>query len=113
METPLPAREPLGVSSGFVIKTPAYLASKSTPAPPPSVGIGPIPEEDKENVSPTSEAPTPLHQKTCPPKQLNRSIFLLDDAATPFKQRLLLARRKSVEFVPKIGSPLRRGFGGN
>jgi hypothetical protein len=106
--TPGPTREPLGLSSSLVIKTPAYLASKATPGPPPSVGMGPILEEDKENVSPVSEN-TPLAQKTCPPKQLNKSIFLLDEAVTPFKNRLLLARRKSAEFAPKIGSPLRRG----
>jgi len=70
--------------------------------------MGTISEEDKENVSPESEN-TPLIQKTCPPKQLNKGIFTLDEAATPFKNRLLLARRKSAEFAPKIGSPLRRG----
>jgi len=74
--------------------------------------MGSVPEDwdDKENVSPQSEN-TPLMQKTCPPKQLNKSIFVLDEAATPFRNRLLLARRKSVEFMPKIGSPLRRGLG--
>jgi hypothetical protein len=101
-----PAREPLGLSYGLVIKTPAYLASK-TPA---SVGMGSVPEDDKENVSPQSEN-TPLMHKTCPPKQLNKSIFILDEAATPFRNRLLLARRKSAEFAPKIGSPLRKGLG--
>lgn len=66
--------------------------------------------EDKENVSPES-ANTPLMQKTCPPKQMNKSIFALDGAVTPFHNRLLLARRKSADFVPKIGSPLRTGLG--
>jgi hypothetical protein len=108
-ETPAPQRQPLGLFSGFVIKTPAYLASK-TPGPPPSVGVGPIPEEDKENVSPGTDN-SPLQQKTCPPKQLGKSMFAKESAGSPLKNRLLFGRRKSADFMPKISSPLRNGFG--
>ncbi|KAF2436986.1 hypothetical protein EJ08DRAFT_674080 [Tothia fuscella] len=108
-ETPAPLRQPLGLSSGFVIKTPAYLASK-TPGPPPSVGMGSVPEEDKENVSPGTDN-SPLQQKTCPPKQLGRSMFSAASLGSPLKNRLLFGRRKSAEFAPTIGSPLRKGFG--
>ena len=115
--TPGRTRSPLGALSSLSIKTPAYLATKATPAPPPSVGIGPIPEEDKENVSPVSEN-TPLVQKTCPPKQLNKSILALSSGVTgtPFRKRLMGARRRSVDAISKprgqgLGSPLRRAFG--
>lgn len=87
-----PAREPLGI----MIKTPGYFKPK-TPA---SVGMGivsPTDWDDKENVSPESNSP--LMQKTCPPKQQNKSLFTLDEAVTPFKNRLLLARRRSVDGV--------------
>jgi hypothetical protein len=111
LETPGAYRQPLGISSGFVIKTPAYLALKATPGPPPSVGVGPIPEDDKENHSPETDNNSPLAQKTCPPKQFGKSLFSMDTLGSPLKNRLLLARRKSAEYAPKIGSPLRRGFG--
>jgi hypothetical protein len=109
-ETPGAYRQPLGISSGFMIKTPAYLASKPTPGPPPSVGVGAVPEEDKENVSPSTDN-SPLAQKTCPPKQMGKSLLGVESLGSPLKNRLLLARRKSAEFAPKIGSPLRRAFG--
>ncbi|TID23055.1 brct domain-containing protein [Venturia nashicola] len=85
-----PAREPLGL----MIRTPGYFKPK-TPA---SVGMGsvdPVDWDDKENVSP--EATSPLLQKTCPPKQQNKSLFGFDEAVTPFKNRFLLARRRSVD----------------
>lgn len=84
-----------------MIKTPSYFVPK-TPA---SVGMGnvsPVDWDDKENVSPES-SDTPLCQKTCPPKQQNKSIFTLDEAVTPFRNRLLLARRRSVEGVSMAG----------
>jgi hypothetical protein len=85
--------------SALVIKTPAYLASK-----PLGASISSI-EDDKENLSPISES-TPLVQKTCPPKQTNQPIFILDRAgATPFKKKLLQGRRKTA------GSPLRMIWG--
>ncbi|RDI84914.1 hypothetical protein Vi05172_g5050 [Venturia inaequalis] len=87
-----PAREPLGL----MIRTPGYFKPK-TPA---SVGMGsvdPVDWDDKENVSP--ESTSPLLQKTCPPKQVNKSLFGFDEAVTPFENRLLFARRKSVEGV--------------
>jgi hypothetical protein len=114
-------REPLGaLSSSLMIKTPAFLAAKhATPAPPPSVGMGTIDEHDKENVSPVSDA-TPLMQKTCPPKQLNKSILAMSTgiSATPLRNKFLASkRRRSFDGVQKpmmgggLQSPPRRPLG--
>ena len=121
--TPSIPREPLGaLSSSLLIKTPAFLASKHAPAPPPSVGMGTIDErEDKENVSPSvaSEA-TPLMQKTCPPKQLNKSILAMSTgiSATPLRNKFLASRqqqrRRSFDGGVKtmgLGSPPRKMVG--
>lgn len=78
-----------------------------------------IDDEDKENMVPTVSAPnspgTPyyLHpselvQKTCPPKQSQAPMFEMLGTPTPFKQRLMAAKRRSAEFAPKVGSPLKR-----
>ena len=121
--TPSIPREPLGsLSSSLLIKTPAFLAAKhATPGPPPSVGMGTIDEYDKENVSPVSEA-TPLMQKTCPPKQMNKSILAMSTgiSATPLRNKFLATkqRRRSFDGVGKpmagsvlSGSPPRRPVG--
>lgn len=92
-----PARESLGL----MIKTPSYFAPK-TPA---SVGLGhvsPVDWDDKENVSPESSN-TPLCQKTCPPKQVNKSLFVMDEVVTPFREKLLFGRRRSFEGVTSVG----------
>jgi hypothetical protein len=116
--TPAVPREPLGaLSSSLLIKTPAFLATK-TPAPPPSVGMGTIDEHDKENMSPIS-ADTPLMQKTCPPKQLNKSILAISTgiSATPLRNKFLASkRRRSFDgglkaSVAGLTSPPRRAMG--
>ena len=69
--------------------------------------------EDKENVLPATDTPgTPnfLHpkelvQRTCPPKQSSKSLFSFSGSQTPFKQRLMSAKRKSTEFEPKSCPP--------
>lgn len=60
--------------------------------------------------------PSHLVQQTCPPKQTGELLFPIsgrieeqDDAK--LRQRLILARRKSMQFAPKIKSPLAKGFG--
>ena len=56
-----------------------------------------------------------LVQQTCPPKQQTQQqrFFPLsgrieDQPDAALRQRLIAARRKSMQFVPKIGSPLGR-----
>lgn len=119
--TPAAPREPLGAlsSSLLLIKTPAYLA-RATPGPPPSVGIGTIHEDDKENLSPISDA-TPLVQKTCPPKQFGKSILAMSIGigATPLRNKFLASKRRqsfdgtTAGGVAKLGlgSPMKKGLG--
>lgn len=54
--------------------------------------------------------PDHLVQQTCPPKQ-NQELFFpvsgrIDEADESMRRRLLLARRKSLQFAPKVRSPL-------
>jgi hypothetical protein len=56
-----------------------------------------------------------LVQKTCPPKQTMQPLFPLsgmiqDQPDEAVRQRLLLARRKSLQWAPKVGSPLGRAM---
>lgn len=109
--TPSAAREPLGALSSKILRTPAFLATR-TPGPPPSVGMGTIDEHDKENASPVSDA-TPLIQKTCPPKQLHKSLL----AVTPLRNPFLSSKRRrsfdglaSVLGASGLGSPIRKAL---
>ena len=54
-----------------------------------------------------------LIQQTCPPKQSMQSLFPVsgdidDQPDESVRQRLMLARRKSLQWAPKVGSPLGR-----
>ena len=54
-----------------------------------------------------------LVQQTCPPKRTLQPLFPLsgrieDQPDESVKQRLMLARRKSLQWAPKVGSPLGR-----
>lgn len=84
-------------------------------------------EEDKENVVPDDQSspgtpyflhPQDLIQKSCPPKAGMRggaeggAPATMDGANKELKQRLLLAKRKSMEWAPKVSSPLRLSSGG-
>lgn len=128
--TPMPMGPTLEINnSKIAITTPAFMAGSKTVGAKSSIpfsnfapSLGQMSEEDKENMVPDdkSSPSTPyfLHaqdlvQKTCPPKAHGPGdkVFLLDEASTPFRQRLLLAKRKSMEFAPKISSPLRRSTG--
>ncbi|KAH0537488.1 hypothetical protein FGG08_005706 [Glutinoglossum americanum] len=72
-------------------------------------------DDDNMSLSPTTPYflhPSEITQRTCPPKP--RLLFPgvgegkeKEDEAV--KQRLLLARRKSLQWAPKVGSPLGRG----
>ncbi|PTB74029.1 hypothetical protein M440DRAFT_1339188 [Trichoderma longibrachiatum ATCC 18648] len=66
-------------------------------------------EEDEEDASPTREE---LMTRTCPPKaqkylELGGGILSRSkDSDENVMQRLMAARRKSLQFAPKVGSPL-------
>ena len=54
-----------------------------------------------------------LVQQTCPPKQTQDLLFpfsgrIEDQPDERVRQRLLMARRKSLQWVPKVSSPLGR-----
>ena len=56
-----------------------------------------------------------LVQQTCPPKRTLQPLFPLsgrieDQPDESVRQRLLLARRKSLQWAPKVGSPLGRAM---
>jgi hypothetical protein len=105
-----PARKTLfsplkNAMGSLLIKTPSYFASIPTPAKQ-SVARPATPnnDEDKENtpVRPASkdgsEDKTPLVQKTCPPKQAGRRLWVLEESETPLQDRLKLKRRMSQGF---------------
>lgn len=59
--------------------------------------------------------PTEIVQKTCPPKQAQETLFPLsgriqDQPDESLRQRLMDVRRKSLQFAPKVKSPLSKGF---
>ncbi|OLN86805.1 hypothetical protein CCHL11_07832 [Colletotrichum chlorophyti] len=65
-------------------------------------------------VTDLDSSPTKLFQQTCPPKpnayaQMGDGILNRDKDETVM-QRLMAARRKSLQFAPKIGSPLARAW---
>lgn len=122
--TPLPARTPSRTPSKAAdCTTPGYnIVIKSAVATPLNDSMflnAAVDNEDKENVVPTNSAsnspgtpyylhPSELVQKTCPPKQSQAPMFEMLGAPTPFKQRLMAAKRRSAEFAPRVGSPLKR-----
>lgn len=81
-------------------------------------------DDDTETNTPYFLHPKDLVQMTCPPKKSDRDAFGELDADGEVEEalgqrveggdrgvmaRLLMARRKSLQFAPKIGSPLARG----
>ena len=122
--TPLPARTPSRTPSKAAdCTTPGYniviKSAGATPLNDPMFLNTDVDDEDKENVVPTNSAsnspgtpyylhPSELVQKTCPPKQSQAPMFEMLGAPTPFKQRLMAAKRRSAEFAPRVESPLKR-----
>ena len=77
--------------------------------------------ETSDNASSWGSPTTPYYlsngaellQQTCPPKQSMLPLFPLsgrieDQPDETVRQRLILARRKSLQWAPKVGSPLGR-----
>lgn len=60
---------------------------------------------DDTCISPTKES---LMTRTCPPKarEMGQVLFDIPDRDEQLMRRLMVARRKSLQFAPKIGSPL-------
>lgn len=79
-------------------------------------------QETGENVGDSPLSPTTpyylskgaeLVQQTCPPKQKQELLFPVsgridEQPDEGVRQRLLMARRKSLQWVPKVSSPLGR-----
>jgi hypothetical protein len=68
---------------------------------------------DEGDMSPTTPyflKPMDMVQRTCPPKTLGPGKLLVMPTDEDVRQRLLLARRKSLQWAPKVGSPLGKGM---
>lgn len=87
----------------------------------PIVPVTPVLGDEAEGESTMGSPTTPYYlsrgaelvQQTCPPKQTGELLFPLsgrieDHPNEAVRQRLLMARRKSLQWVPKISSPLGR-----
>lgn len=79
----------------------------------------PVGDLTSDSLSPTTPYflhPAKLVQQTCPPKQTQQPLFPRDDERAGERKnegvnrRLELVRRKSLQWAPKVGSPLRGGF---
>ena len=89
---------------------PAKIPLPATPARP-----GMLTGGDNSPTTPYFLHADDLEQKTCPPKQSQQTLFPLsgkieDQIDESLRQRLMNARRKSLQFAPKVKSPLSRGF---
>ena len=120
-ETPgKPTAETSPTKEFLTFSTPAsrrdsFLLQPQAPATPAMEG-----SENASGESPVSPT-TPYYlrkgaqlvQQTCPPKQTQELLFpvsgrIEDQPDEKMRQRLLTARRKSLQWVPKVSSPLGR-----
>ena len=85
----------------------------------PSTPVIPVTDENfgESPLSPTTpyylSKGAQLVQQTCPPKQTQDLLFPIsgrieDQPDEGVRQRLLMARRKSLQWMPKVSSPLGR-----
>lgn len=89
---------------------PSTVALPETPTRPYTLTGG-----ENSPVTPYFLHPTKLAQQTCPPKQTHQPLFPLsgkiqDQPDEFMRNRLLQARRKTLQFAPKVKSPLSKGF---
>lgn len=115
-----PTKEFLNLSSPVSTSdSPQESVDASTPVSTTLAGAGqPVYEDDVSSMgSPTTpyylSKGAQLVQQSCPPKQIAKALFPLsgrieDQPDQSVRQRLLLARRKSLQWAPKVGSPLGR-----
>ena len=74
-------------------------------------GITDTPSEGEENRSSTSEDGRKLVMMTCPPKKSEvRGQVFSGERDRSVMERLMAARRKSMQFAPKVGSPLAKAW---
>ena len=110
-----PTKEFLNLSTPASREAAAPVVSVTMPETP---GVG-APAEDRRSDwdSPTTpyfmSKGAELLQQTCPPKQLMQPLFPLsgciaDQPDEAVRKRLVMARRKSLQWAPKVKSPLGR-----
>lgn len=124
-ETPAKTPSNLSPSKDFVpFDTPAsrrdtfIIQQPRTPITTDSAALNAPPEDDLSQWdSPTTpyylSRGAQLVQQTCPPKQTGQLLFpvsgnIADQPDENVRQRLLAARRKSLQWQPKVSSPLGR-----
>ena len=120
-QTPVkPAAELSPTKEFLTFDTPASRReSFAIPALVPATPVVPSNDDDfaKSPLSPTTpyylSKGAQLVQQTCPPKQTQELLFPIsgrieDQPDEVVRQRLLVARRKSLQWVPKVSSPLGR-----
>lgn len=108
----IPFNTPASRRDTFVIETPR--APISTPTLP-------VDNYNADNMEEWASPTTPYYlsrgaqlvQQTCPPKQTGQFLFpvsgnIADHPDETVRQRLIAARRKSLQWQPKISSPLGR-----
>ncbi|KAI9856837.1 MAG: hypothetical protein M1824_005210 [Vezdaea acicularis] len=114
-----PTKEFLTFPSSSRRASTAFIRIPSTP----QAKEGESPEIDLSDLSPASPTtpgwllPKNLSQRTCPPKHYvgGETLFpvtgrIEDCEDENVRRRLVLARRKSLQFAPKVGSPLGQPF---
>jgi hypothetical protein len=68
-------------------------------------------DEYLEDADADEEDQQPIGVKTCPPKATYKAVAVADESKNQnMLMRLMAARRKSLQFAPKIGSPLARSW---
>ena len=124
--TPSPSKKPteLSPTKEFLIFDSPTPRRVSIYAPPPPEPVPTTPTHDEEgfdyaNMSFDGSPTTPYYlskgaelvQQTCPPKQTRELLFprsgvIEEQPNELLRKRLLLARRKSLQWAPKLSSPL-------
>ncbi|MDI1490991.1 MAG: hypothetical protein OHK93_002196 [Ramalina farinacea] len=118
--TPASRRDTFELNTQEVTPEQAEELSKSSPVGPSTPIVTPAEatfEGDMSGVSPTTpyylSKGANLVQMTCPPKQKGERLFPVsgnveDESDETVRQRLLAARRKSLQYISKTRSPLGR-----
>ena len=123
IETPVKAAFDASPTKEFLNLSSPASRRESTVVPPPTVETPePVGQFYEDGESSGGSPTTPyflsrgaqLLQQTCPPKQTQNLLFPVsgeidDQPDESMRYRLLLARRKSLQWAPKVGSPLRYG----
>ncbi|KAF1982568.1 hypothetical protein K402DRAFT_397474 [Aulographum hederae CBS 113979] len=119
---PFAGSKAVGLTTPIKFDTAAFKAANESSNKKKSAGKTP-PASVNANVNANAETPeTPYYldhpeklvQMTCPPKQTSQGggggFLATGEAETPLRERLMAARRRSMEFAPRVSSPLRKGL---